>query len=113
MIKSQSLARALTQFSQEEVKALFQAARTVLREKGLEIRKTAINNSFGRILIIIPKKVGNAPKRNLIRRRIKSIFYQEKLYEKKYDFICFVYPYAAQLTFIDLKELLIKGTSLS
>lgn len=109
MIKLQSLARALTQFSQEEIKALFQAARTVLREKGLEIRKAPTTNPFGRLLLVIPKKVGNAPKRNLIRRRIKSIFYQEKFYEKKYDFLCFVYPHATLLSFAELKELLVKA----
>jgi len=38
--------------------------------------------SFGKILIIIPGKTGNAIKRNKIRRQIKAIFYEEKLFEK-------------------------------
>ena len=37
---------------------------------------------YAKILIVTPKKIGSAPVRNLLKRRLKSIFYEEKLYER-------------------------------
>jgi ribonuclease P protein component len=111
VVKGLSLARAITVFSQQEIKSLFHTAQTVLNEKGLEIRRMPMMRKFGRILIIIPRHVGSAVERNLIRRRIKSIFYQEQLYNHHYDGIVFVHKNATILSFATLKELLKKGFS--
>ena len=39
----------------------------------------------GRILLIVPKYFGNAPKRNQLKRRLKSVFINNKLFEYKFD----------------------------
>lgn len=108
MDKKTSLGRAITLFSPAEIKALFLNARTVLKEKGLELRRATTTHPHGRILIVVPKKVGSAPERNLIRRRIKAIFYQEKLYQQIVDTIIFVSRNATNLSYQELKVLLKK-----
>jgi ribonuclease P protein component len=60
---------------------------------------------FGRILVITPRHIGKANKRNLIRRRIKSIFYEEKLFEKNLDCVVIAKKAGLELPFVKLKEL--------
>jgi ribonuclease P protein component len=64
---------------------------------------------FARVLIIASRKVGNAPERNLMRRRIKSIFYEEKLYDQKFDCAIILQKKSLDLTFDQLKELILKA----
>jgi ribonuclease P protein component len=61
--------------------------------------------SFGRILIVTPRRAGNAPARNLIRRRLKALFYEEKWYESSYDFAFIIRAPATHYSFQQLKEL--------
>lgn len=62
---------------------------------------------FGRILVITSRKIGSAPKRNKIRRRLKSIFYENKLFALDYDCIVIVRQGSAiNLEFYELKEIL-------
>jgi len=61
----------------------------------------------GRILVVTPKKIGSSPQRNRIRRRLKAIFYEEKLFERGIDVIVFVKKKGIELTFNQLKKLLI------
>jgi ribonuclease P protein component len=103
---SRSIARAITQFSETEIKELFRCARTVFKQIGLEIRRAPTKSEFGRILIVIPRLVGSAPQRNLIRRRIKALFYQGKLYEKKQDLIVLVRKGATKLSYQELKQII-------
>jgi ribonuclease P protein component len=53
--------------------------------------------------------VGNAPERNKIRRQIKSIFYEEKLFELSYDYVIIVYKQILRLSFQELKTLLLSS----
>ncbi len=64
------------------------------------------HKDFGRRVIIASRKVGNAPECNKVRRRLKSIFYEEKLYEAPYDCIVIVKKEAVILSFEALKKLL-------
>ncbi len=114
------LARAITQFRRNEIIALLKAARLVLRTQELDIRAASsfqtplcqnssenspnCSESYSRVLIIIPRAVGNAPERNLLRRRIKSIFYEEKIYTFPYDFVIFLKKESKKLSFEQLKQ---------
>jgi ribonuclease P protein component len=64
---------------------------------------------FGRLLVVTPRKAGNACQRNLIRRRLKSGFYEEKLFEKRKLFVVFVYKEAVDLSFDEIKSFLSSG----
>ncbi len=102
------IAGKISKFTKKEIYELFKKAHILYKASELEIKAKAIKNHknpIGRILLIIPKKVGPAPKRNLIRRRIKSIFYQEKLYLLGYNFIVLVKKDILKLTFQDLKNI--------
>lgn len=100
------IAGLITKFTSREIPALFKSAQSVLQSSGLDIRLAPKTLSYGRMLIVIPKRVGNAVKRNLIKRRLKNIFYQEKFYDGPYDWIILVRPEAKKLSFQEMKDLL-------
>lgn len=100
----------LFQFSRKEIKDCFDNAKFKAKIDGLKIIQSKQDNlESGKILIITPRKSGKASKRNLIRRRIKSIYYEEKLYKKNIVSIIFVYKQAIDLSFDQLKTFLIKN----
>lgn len=101
-----SIAREITRFSKKEVDYLFKHARSVFKSQSFTILSAPRQALFARVLVVASKKVGNAPERNKIKRQIKSIFYQEKLFESSYDYVCIVYKSALALSFDELKTTL-------
>ena len=97
--------RDLTRFTKSEVSRLFASARAVYKDAGITILCAPQQKEFGRALLITPRKVGNAPKRNKIRRQLRAIFYQEKLYESGFDCAFIVRKPAIQKSFDELKDL--------
>ncbi len=100
------VSRFLSRFSRDEVRQVFRKAKIKKKIEGLEFFLAPRLFEFGRILVITPRKTGNAPERNKIRRRLKAIFYEEKLYEQPYDCIIIVRKEAIQLSFDQLKKIL-------
>ena len=82
------IAQYLSAFTQKEIRAIFRSAKRAYKGPGLDILVVPAALQYGRILVITPRKVGTAPERNRVRRRLKAIFYQEQLYNHKLD--CFV-----------------------
>ena len=72
-----SIAKKISKFTQREIDYLFQHARRVIKTKECTILLALRQGTFGRVLIVASLKVGNAPQRNLLRRRLKSIVYEE------------------------------------
>jgi len=97
----------VTHFSRREIQELFKKARTLCQHNSLDIKAAPASSLPGRLLIISPKKIGNAPLRNLIRRRIKALFYEEKMYEKQYNYIFFCKPPISEVSFQELKEIIL------
>lgn len=81
----------------------------MLNEHGIQIRCAPKAGSVAKLLLITPKKVGSAPKRNLIRRRLKAIFFEEQLYTGNYSYVIFVEKAAVALPFATLKELMLQA----
>lgn len=102
-----SISKRISKFTKGEVDYLFKHARRVFRDASCTILVAPRQADFGRILIITSRKVGNAPERNLIRRRIKSIFYEEKLYERTVDCAIIAQKKLVELTFAELKALIL------
>ncbi|HLJ30979.1 MAG TPA: ribonuclease P protein component, partial [Candidatus Babeliales bacterium] len=69
------------------------------------------NPEYARILIVLARAVGNAPERNLLRRRIKAIFYEEKLFAGNVDYVVIVYKKMVTLPFDQLRILLVSAAS--
>lgn len=105
------MAGKITRFTKKEINKLFDTAQRRVKHRALDILLGLRQKNFGRILIIISRKVGNSPQRNKIRRRLKSIFYEEKLYKMAYDCIVIVKKEAVTLSFEALKKLLCRAYS--
>ena len=103
------IARKLTQFTKKEIDTLFNKAHRVLSHDGLTVLIGPRQKDFGRILIMVSKKVGNAPTRNKLRRQLKSIFYENKFYEKDWDWIILPKPSVVQNTFQQLHDLMMRA----
>jgi ribonuclease P protein component len=98
-------ARALSQFSPKEVKSIFETGRLAFKNAGMTVLYAPCTLSFGRILVVTSRKVGNAPARNLIRRRLKALFYESQWYELPYDFVFIIRTAALNYSFEKLKVL--------
>lgn len=97
----------ITKFTKKEIANLFKKSKFLCRNSGLAIKFVSTDNDIGKILIITPKKIGSAPIRNQIRRRIKSIFYEEKMYGYGYDFILYCNKDIVNFNFNSLKSIFI------
>ncbi len=101
-----SFFKSLSSFKKKEIQELFKTARTILVDHGLVIKGAPKQEPSARILIITPRKSGNAPERNRIRRRLKSIFYQHKLYEGPRDYLILISTPAMTLSFNQLEKII-------
>lgn len=100
-------------FTQAEIKTAFEQATLKDKVYGLKLLQAPTTQDFGKILIVIPKKVGSAPVRNKIKRQVKAIFYEERLYENPITSILLVYKAAAKMDFEQIKAFLTKNLTWS
>ena len=103
--------RQLTQFNKKEIDYLFEHARCLYKDAALTLLCAPQQQSFGRALIITPRTIGNAPQRNKIRRQLKAIFYQEKLYEKGVDCAFIIRKPLLKKSFQELRALCVQTFS--
>ncbi len=115
-------------FNQKEISVTFKYSKIKNQTDGLKLLQVSLENlkkiksdelsnifakqielNQGKILVITSRRVGKAHKRNKLRRQIKSIFYEEKLFEKPVISILITYKQALNLTFEQLKEFLVKS----
>ena len=102
------IAREISRFrSKKDIDTVFKNARRVIARPGIHILIAPTLAPFGKVLIIVPRAVGSAPARNKLRRRIRSIFYQETLFKKGLDCIVIFKVGATQLSFTTLRDLLL------
>lgn len=97
----------ISSFKESEVKLHFKKNNFKEKKLGLEFYLAPSSLSYGKILVITPRKSGKSVQRNLIRRRLKSIFLEEKLFENKIDCIIVVRPEAINLNFYELKKIIL------
>lgn len=95
----------MPKFTKQEIDLSFKAARRVLKHPGLVILIAPVETT-GKLLVVTPGSIGNAAKRNLIRRRLKAIFHEEKLGTRGYNCIVLVKKPGLTLSFDELKTLL-------
>jgi len=106
-----TVAALLSKFKYKEIQQIFKKARYSYSSQALDIKLSPATANFGKLLIIIPKKVGNAPERNLIKRRLKSIFYENQIYNYLYNFLIYCKPSILQLNYKELKEIMLNSIS--
>src|SRR5438552_2103241 len=98
-----------TSWGIKDIEQLKQQAYTIASHPELVIKRAPTTNTVGRALLVIPKSVGNAPERNLLRRRIKAIIYEHELYKKGYDWLFYLRPSAKNLSFQQLAALILRA----
>lgn len=97
----------ISKFGKKELDHFFEVARLAKKNQAFTILKASTDHPFGRILSMVPKKYGNAPERNKLRRRLKAIFLQNKLYEYKIDIVVITRPAAKNYDFNKLSQIFI------
>ncbi len=96
----------LFRFSQQEIKQTFSKATSRKKVGGLEFVIAPASHEIGRLLIVTPRAIGTAPERNLLRRRIKSIFYEDQLFNNPFDIIILAKKGSVSISFEELKTIL-------
>lgn len=104
--------RQLFQFTTQEANWLFKVKKTVSKLDGLTIMSTislfSDETKLGKVLIVTSRKVGSACERNLLRRRIKYLFYTNKFYNLPVCTAIICYKKAVALSFTDLQNLILE-----
>jgi ribonuclease P protein component len=90
------------------IKTAFEQAVPLMRHPAFDIKTAPAIDREGKLLIITPKVLGSAPVRNKIRRRLKAIFHEEKLFTLGRDVIVWCKKPSTLLSFQDTKEIILK-----
>ena len=105
--------KKLFSFKKREIDQAFNKAKFKAKRLGFKLLQAVPEQAqpnqmpnHGKLLIIISRASGKAHDRNKIRRQIKAIFYEEKLYQKPIASILIVYKEAMQLSFDEIKTFL-------
>lgn len=105
-----STVREITRLTKEEIKLLFAHAWRMYKSPEMDILiAPAWQQPYGKILVVTSAAVGNAPQRNKLRRQIKAIFYEEKLFCSGYHCVVITKPKAKFLAFEEIKKALFKA----
>lgn len=100
----------LFSFAKSEVDAAFTASGPIGYVTGIKLIGCPApeGQAYGKLLIITPRASGKAHDRNLMRRRMKAIFYQEKLYETPRIWIALCNKRSQGLAFEKLQAFMLK-----
>ncbi len=101
--------------TKKEIDCAFKSAQTKKYFNGIKMlvspSSCLLDDSVGKLLIIIPRTSGKAHNRNLFRRRLKAIFYTEKLFTQHHVWILMAQKRALSLDFDTLKKFLVSTIS--
>ncbi len=83
-------ASSLTKFSKLEIEQLFCNVKLKFRKLGLEILLAPRSLDYARLLLCVARRFGNSPARNLFKRRMRAIFYEDQLFNQSFDWVVVV-----------------------
>lgn len=92
--------------SSTHIKKIIYKARRVLRHPGLDLLINPTDHT-GLLIVVTPARIGNAVKRNTVRRRIKAIVTENNLQQKGYDIIIIVKKEGVSFSYDLLKTIII------
>lgn len=99
---------SLFRFSRQEVQDSFKHCVLKTRYHGLKVlQDTRPGREYGKLLVVTPKASGKAHDRNLLRRRLKAIFYEQQLYKIPVITVIIVNNRAININFETLKNFLV------
>ena len=111
MSSNKKIPKNLSKFSKKELDSFFANAKRVHSSQAFTILIKKTDNPHGKILPIVSRKYGNAPARNLLKRRLRSIFREEELYEKQTDTIVIARAPGKYISFAKLKDIVVQTLS--
>ena len=114
--------KSLFSLSKKEIDWAFKRAKLVAKTRGLKLIQASglffeeqnglgQTEQFGKLLIVTPRRSGKAHKRNLLRRRVKAIFYEKELFKHPVISILLVREDAMKLSFDEIQKFLVSNLS--
>lgn len=103
------ISQKLSSFTQHEIAHFFKSSRRVYKDPSFDILCLSATHQHGRVIVITPRKVGNAPARNKIRRQIKALYYQQHLYTYHVDCMVIIKKLPINYTQQELTHLIKKA----
>ncbi len=100
---------SFSSFTRTEIQSLFKRSTMRVRSSGLKIMTAACTSDSSRLLLIASAKTGNSPVRNLFKRRLRSIFREDRFVFRGVDFIVIADKTGVGLSFENLKDLFYKA----
>jgi ribonuclease P protein component len=97
----------ISRFTPREVQAVFAQGKRYSFSPGLTFVIAPGLKALGRILVVTPRKLGNAIERNTLRRRFKAAFVENNLAAENYDVIVLSRRKVLALTYQQLVALLL------
>lgn len=105
------MVKRLSKFSKKELDSFFKDAKCVHKSQAFTILMRPTSNPHGKILPIVSRKYGNAPSRNLLKRRLKNIFQNEELYKNQKIIVVIARSAGKKLSFQELRSILVSAAS--
>lgn len=96
-----------TAFKPSDVRQIFNESKRVLKTHAGVFLAAPHARNYGKVLIILPKMIGNAVVRNLTRRRIKGIITKHRCYEQPFDLIIIARTPITELSYQELDQLIL------
>lgn len=97
---------SISRFSRDEVKLFFNSVKKRLSTSGLTFMAAPKSGKSAKILVVTPRRAGSAAKRNRIRRRLKSLFFEKKQFLGAFDIAVIVKKEGISNSFKILNRLL-------
>jgi ribonuclease P protein component len=97
--------RALIHWKKEDAFAAIKQSRAIYRSAEFDVRALPKKTAIARILVVTPRKSGNAVDRNCFRRRIKALFYEKPIHSGDFDWIVFAKSALCSLSSAQLEAL--------
>jgi len=110
-MSQKSLSKEIFSFSQKNVDAAFATAKTHISLYGIKVLKGAPHSEqrHATFLLVPTRKIKRAVDRNRLKRRIKSIIYEQQLFKKDVaSYIILLYPKALEYSFEEIRRFLMK-----
>jgi len=93
-------------FTRSEIQQLLAKAKRVARLAACDILMAPAEKEPGRLLVVTSRRIGTAPQRNTVRRRLKAIFRTYRFDQAGYDCAVIVKTPGVDLSSANLVELL-------
>lgn len=91
------------------IQTIIKTSKRLVKNQWIDIKITPAKEREGRLIVIAPRKAGNAVARNQFKRRVRAIFREKKLNQTKFDWVFFAKPEVRSCSYKALQDLVSAG----